>query len=60
MNFIDMRKRREKLYKKWLVINVKLAYNKIINYANKSCLKNVGKYLRLNVNGTVEQGRLSI
>jgi hypothetical protein len=52
-----MRKWREKLCKKWLVIDEKLAYRKVINCINRSYRKNGGKYLRLNMNGTVRVGK---
>jgi hypothetical protein len=46
----------EKLCKKWLVIDEKLAYRKVINCINKSYHKNGRKYLRLNINGAVRAG----
>jgi hypothetical protein len=45
INFTEMRKWREKLSKKCLVINEKLAYRNIINCINKS-FKNRREYLR--------------
>lgn len=56
INFTEIRQWREKLSKMCLVINEELAYRNVINCINKSYHKNGGEYLRLNINGTVEQG----
>jgi hypothetical protein len=39
INFTEMRKWREKLSEKWLVINEKLAYRNVINCINKVIIR---------------------
>jgi hypothetical protein len=47
------RYRKHFLYNKWLSISKDLAYTKIINCTNVVELKNIGKYLYTDSNGTI-------